>query len=58
MSCKQVMTYFSVDSDVYHKCGNCTIGDNIEPDKLKRGNPGTRRLCQRCKDIAAGKMSR
>jgi hypothetical protein len=33
MSCKQVMTYFSVDSDVYHKCGNCTIGDNIEPGK-------------------------
>jgi len=58
MSCQQVMPYFSVDSDVYHTCKNCTLGDNIEKDKLKRGNPGRRHLCQRCKDIQAGRVTR
>jgi len=58
MSCHEVLPYYSKDSDVYHKCKNCTIGDNIEPDKLERGNPGRRHLCQRCKDIIAGRVTR
>jgi len=58
MPCQQVNPYYSVDSGVYHICRNCTIGDNIESDKLQRGNPGNRRLCHRCKDIRAGKISR
>ena len=28
MSCHEVLPYYSKDSDVYHKCKNCTIGDN------------------------------
>ena len=58
MACKEVKPYYSRDSDVYHICKNCTIGDNIEPDKLERGSPGNRSLCKRCKDIRAGKISR
>jgi hypothetical protein len=58
MSCQQVSPYYSEDSDVYHDCKNCTLGDNIESDKLERGNPGRRRLCQRCKDIKAGRVTR
>jgi hypothetical protein len=57
MPCRQATPYYSKDSDIYHKCANCTVGDNIETDKLERGNPGRRRLCHRCKDIIAGKVS-
>lgn len=58
MTCRQATPYYSKDSDVYHKCSNCTLGDNIESDKLQRGNPGKRHLCQRCKDIIAGRVER
>jgi hypothetical protein len=58
MSCQQVTTYYSKDSDVYHNCKNCTLGDNIESDKLVSGSAGKRHLCQRCKDIKAGKVTR
>jgi hypothetical protein len=58
MSCNQVTEYYSKDSDVYHICKNCSLGDNIEPDKLQKGAPGRRHLCQRCKDIRAGKVTR
>ena len=57
-NCREVKPYFSVDSEVYHICSNCTTGNNIEPDKHRRGNPGRRRLCQRCQDIRAGKLPR
>ena len=58
MSCQEVTPYYSTDSDVYHVCKNCAIGDNIESDKLERGRPEKRRLCKRCKDIKAGIVSR
>ncbi len=58
MPCREVTAYYSKDSDVYHVCKNCTLGDNIESDKLETGKPGKRHLCQRCKDIRAGKLSR
>jgi len=58
MPCTEVTPYYSKDSDVYHICKNCTLGDNIEPDKLKNSAPGRRHLCQRCKDIRAGKVTR
>lgn len=58
MACNEVRPYYSKDSDVYHICSNCTLGDNIERDKLERGAPGRRHLCQRCKDIRARKVSR
>ena len=58
MSCQQVTPYYSTDSPVYHVCKNCTLGDNIERDKLESGKLGNRRLCDRCKDIRAGRVSR
>jgi hypothetical protein len=58
MSCQQVSPYYSTTSATYHICKNCTLGDNIEADKLESGSPGKRHLCQRCKDIRAGKVSR
>ncbi len=58
MPCTKITPYFSVDSDVYHICQNCSLGDNIEADKRESGNPGKRRKCQRCKDIIAGRLSR
>lgn len=58
MSCTRVTPYYSVDSDVYHVCRNCTIGDNIESDKRESGSPGSRRMCKRCKDIIAGRVER
>jgi hypothetical protein len=58
MACQTRAPYWSVDSTVYHICGNCTTGDNIQPDKRKSGNPGKRTLCDRCKKIRAGKLTR
>ncbi len=40
MTCQAAQPYYSKTSDVYHDCKNCTLGDNIEPDKLERGKPG------------------
>jgi len=59
MSCEETTPYWSEDSSVYHVCRNCSVGDNIQPDKKKTGyNYGNRTLCDRCKDIRAGKVSR
>ncbi len=58
MACEQTAPYYSVDRPIYHNCGNCILGNNIETDKRESGNPGKRRLCQRCKDIRAGKITR
>lgn len=58
MACERTSSYYSVDSDVYHVCRNCTLGDNIESDKRRTGDPGKRRKCQRCKDIMAGRVER
>jgi hypothetical protein len=48
--------YHSKDSDVYHIYSDCTVGNNIEPDKRRPGP--AKRLCSVCKDIRAGKRSR
>lgn len=58
MACQRVQPYYSVDAPDYHVCSNCTVGNNIEHDKLRVGNPGGRRLCQRCQQIIAGIISR
>ena len=59
MACKKGTPYWSKDSRVYHVCKNCTVGNNIEPDKLRSGrNTGKRRQCLRCAAIIAGSMSR
>ena len=58
MSCQKTLPYYSRDSEIYHNCKNCTLGDNIESDKLQKGNPCKRHLCQRCKDIQAGRVTR
>jgi hypothetical protein len=58
MACLRIGPYFSVDSDVYHVCSNCAVGNNIETDKRRTGAYGRRKLCERCKDIIAGKIKR
>jgi hypothetical protein len=58
MACQRVQPYFSVDRPDYHVCVNCTVGNNIEQDKLRTGNPGQRYLCHRCQQIIAGIVSR
>jgi hypothetical protein len=58
MSCQEVAPYYSKTSDVYHICKQCTLGDNIESDKLETGRVGRRHLCARCKQIRAGKLTR
>jgi len=49
--------YHSVNGDVYHIYSDCTVGNNIERDKRRSGTGGLR-LCQRCRDIRAGKLTR
>lgn len=59
MSCTRVTPYWSVDSDVYHVCSNCSVGNNIERDKRRSGHSyGRRRQCHRCKEIISGRVSR
>ncbi len=59
MACRETTPYWSLDSSIYHVCRNCTLGDNIQPDKRKSGsNTIGRHLCNRCKDIRAGKVTR
>lgn len=59
MACTSTTPYWSEDSMIYHTCGNCTVGNNIESDNRKSGyNYGNRTECQRCKDIKAGKVDR
>jgi len=49
--------YHSVDSDVYHIYKDCTVGNNIEKDKWRKGTGG-KRLCKVCQDIRTGKRPR
>ncbi|HTR39865.1 MAG TPA: hypothetical protein VMH80_28525 [Bryobacteraceae bacterium] len=58
MACQKSQPYYSVDRLDYHVCVNCTVGNNIEKDKLRVGNPGNRDLCKRCQQIIAGIVSR
>ncbi len=53
----QCSPYHSVDQKVHHIYSDCTSGNNIEPDKRRSGT-GHLPLCERCKDIRAGKLSR
>ena len=61
-NCTQVTPYWSTRAgeDKYHVCKNCTVGDNIESDYLKSGPnpPSGYSLCDRCKRIQAGEISR
>jgi hypothetical protein len=57
MACQKTEPYYSVDSDVYHVCRNCTLGDNIESDKRESGNPGKRRRCQSAKTLSLAESS-
>ena len=49
--------YHSIDGEVYHIYSDCTVGNNIERDKMRSGKSG-RRLCSVCKDIRDGKRKR
>lgn len=49
--------YHSIDGRAYHIYIDCTVGNNIERDKKRRGT-GNLRLCKRCKKIKAGKLPR
>ena len=40
----------ALDSDVYHVCSNCTLGNNIEDENLRHGE-GNRKLCDQCSDL-------
>jgi len=48
--------YFSVDSPVFHVYWDCIVGDNIETEKLRHGNPGDRSLCEHCRKIREGEL--
>jgi hypothetical protein len=55
MPCSKVVPYWSKTSDVYHVCANCSVGNNIERDKLQSGvNVGNRTLCPVCYQIQIG----
>lgn len=49
--------YHSVDGHVYHVYSDCSVGDNIERDKFRWGTGG-RKLCDRCRRIRNGEVSR
>jgi len=51
LECKRVPPYYSENQDVYHMCGNCTEGNNIEP-KNRRSGTGGKRLCKRCESMS------
>ena len=40
--------WFAKDSEVYHVCPKCTSGNDIEAENLRHGDPGNRRLCEKC----------
>ncbi len=52
---KQISTFHSADSKVYHIYGTCSSGKSVK--KRKKGTSG-RKLCKACKDIKAGKRTR
>ena len=46
------MAYHSAKrTGVYHTCGNCTEGNNIEPENHRSGKPAGAKLCQTCKRL-------
>jgi len=60
MPCTRVNPYWSISQREYHVCQNCTVGNNIEPDKYRTGvvAPAGYTLCTRCQQIIAGLVSR
>jgi hypothetical protein len=61
-NCKEVTPYWSTreGEDRYHVCGNCSTGDNIQPDYKKSGSvtPVGYKLCETCVKIRAGELTR
>jgi hypothetical protein len=61
-NCQKSIPYWSkaLGRKTYHICRNCTTGNNIESDFLASGSqpPAKRRLCYRCKEIRAGRLTR
>jgi len=49
--------YHSVDSKVYHIYKDCSVGNNIEKDKLRPGK-GKNRLCENCDKMKKGLRTR
>ena len=45
----KLKTWFAEDSAVYHVCPKCTSGNDIEVKNLRYGDPGNRRVCEKCK---------
>ena len=46
------MAYYSIKVlNIYHVCKNCTVGNDIEKENLKVGQPAGARLCDECKDL-------
>ncbi len=46
------MSYYSrLDSSIYHTCRNCHVGNNIERENLREGQPAGARLCNECSDL-------
>ena len=46
------MAYYSkLQLDIYHVCKNCHVGNNIETENLREGQPAEARLCNTCNDL-------
>ena len=46
------MAYYSrLETEVYHICKNCHVGNNIEAENLVEGQPAGSRLCKECADL-------
>ncbi len=54
---RKVAPYHSLGGTRHHVYSDCSLGNNIERDKRKRGTGG-KPMCSRCRDIASGKASR
>ena len=46
------MAYYSKEQpEIYHVCKNCHVGNNIEAENLREGQPAGARLCNTCDDL-------
>jgi hypothetical protein len=46
------MAYYSaLKTGIYHECRNCDVGNNIEKQHLKTGQPEGAVLCERCRTL-------
>ena len=46
------MAYYSkLDPSIYHVCRNCHLGNNIEAENLREGQPSNAKLCDTCADL-------